>query len=80
MSEGGLLLVGSAGESVPGPPPAAGVVAAPWLVAASLLSLSPSSRGLPPVCLCPDFPLGFPVAQTVKNLPAVQETGVLSLG
>ena len=46
----------------------------------SYLSLSPSSRGLPLVCLCPDFPLGFPVAQTVKNLPAVQETGIPSLG
>ena len=31
--------MGSAGESVPGLPPAAGIVAAPWLVAASLLSL-----------------------------------------
>ena len=39
MSEGGLLVMGSAGESVPGLPPAAGIVAAPWLVAASLLSL-----------------------------------------
>ena len=39
MSEGGLLVMGSAGESVPGLPPAAGIVAAPWLVAASLQSL-----------------------------------------
>ena len=40
----------------------------------------PCSRGLPPVCLCPDFPLGFPVAQMVNNLPAMQETRVRSLG